>query len=47
MPPATPEAQARAQIDAQLVAAGWIVQDYLAVDFCAGPGIAMHANPLT
>ncbi len=29
----TPEALARQQIDAQLVAAGWIIQDYNAVEF--------------
>lgn len=45
MPP-TPEALARAQIDAQLVAAGWIIQDYKAVDFSAGRGVALREVPL-
>lgn len=38
MPDLTPEQRARQQIDAQLVACGWVVQDYKAVDFSAGPG---------
>ena len=42
----TPEALARQQIDAQLVAAGWIIQDYKAVDFSAGRGIALREVPL-
>ena len=42
----TPEALARQQIDAQLVAAGWVVQDYKAVDFSAGRGIALREVPL-
>ena len=46
MSDAKPEAQARAQIDAQLVAAGWIIQDYKAVDFSAGRGIALREVPL-
>lgn len=41
MPPA-PEAQARQQIDAQLVAAGWLLQDVKAVNLSAGPGIALR-----
>jgi type I restriction enzyme R subunit len=45
MPPA-PEALARQQIDAQLVAAGWMIQDYKAVDFSAGRGIALREVPL-
>ena len=45
MPPA-PEALARQQIDAQLVAAGWVIQDYKAVDFSAGCGIALREVPL-
>lgn len=48
MPP-TPEAQARQQIDAQLVAAGWLIQDVKAVNLSAGPGIALrevhHPSP--
>jgi len=42
----TPEAQAREQIDAQLLACGWVVQDYKAVDFSAGRGIALREVPL-
>jgi type I restriction enzyme, R subunit len=42
----TPEQIARQQIDAQLVAAGWIIQDYKAVDFSAGRGIALREVPL-
>lgn len=42
----TPEALARQQIDAQLVAAGWTIQDYKAVDFSAGRGIALREVPL-
>ena len=42
----TPEAEARQQIDAQLVAAGWIVQDYKAVNLSAGRGIALREVPL-
>lgn len=34
----TPEQQARQQIDAQLVAAGWVVQDYKAFNPSAGRG---------
>ncbi|MEZ0217539.1 MAG: DEAD/DEAH box helicase family protein, partial [Rariglobus sp.] len=37
---------ARQQIDAQLVAAGWIIQDYKAVDFSAGRGVALREVPL-
>ena len=43
----TPEQSARAQIDAQLVACGWLVQDYRTVDFSAGRGIALREVPLT
>ena len=39
--PETPEQKARRQIDAQLAASGWIVQDKMAIDFNAGPGIAV------
>ncbi len=42
----TPEAEARQQIDAQLAAAGWIVQDYKAVNLSAGRGIALREVPL-
>lgn len=43
----TPEQSARQQIDTQLVACGWIVQDYRAVDFTAGQGVALREVPLT
>jgi type I restriction enzyme R subunit len=46
MPDLTPEQRARSEIDAQLVAAGWIIQDYKAVDFSAGRGIALREVPL-
>ena len=42
----TPEAQARQQIDAMLIASGWVVQDFKAVDFSAGRGIALREVPL-
>ena len=42
----TPEQQARQQIDAQLVAAGWVVQDYKAFNPSAGRGIALREVPL-
>ena len=47
MPDLTPEQLARRQIDAQLAACGWVVQDYKAVDFSAGRGIALREVPLT
>jgi len=39
--PETPEQKARREIDAKLVASGWMVQDKTAIDFNAGPGIAV------
>jgi hypothetical protein len=42
----TPEQRARQQIDAQLVACGWIIQNYAAADFSAGRGIALREVPL-
>ncbi len=39
----TPEVLARESIDAQLAAAGWIVQAYKAADFTAGRGF--EENP--
>ena len=42
----TPEAAARQKIDEQLVACGWIVQNYKAVDLSAGRGIALREVPL-
>ena len=47
MPDLTPEQIARRQIDAQLAACGWVVQDYKSVDFSAGRGIALREVPLT
>jgi type I restriction enzyme R subunit len=41
-----PEAQARLVIDAQLQDAGWVVQDYKALDLSAGRGIAVREFPL-
>jgi type I restriction enzyme R subunit len=46
MPELAPEQRARQQIDAKLVAAGWIVQDYKALDFSAGRGLAVREVPL-
>jgi type I restriction enzyme, R subunit len=43
----TPEEFARENIDELLDAAGWIVQDYRALDFSAGAGIALREVPLT
>jgi type I restriction enzyme, R subunit len=42
----TPEQQARQQIDAKLVASGWIVQDYKSFNPSAGRGIALREVPL-
>ena len=41
-----PEQQARQEIDRQLVAAGWLVQDHKAMNLGAGPGIAVREFPL-
>lgn len=41
----TPERRARQQIDAQLVASGWVVQDYKSLDFAAGRGVALREVP--
>ncbi|MGE4179680.1 MAG: type I restriction-modification enzyme R subunit C-terminal domain-containing protein [Limisphaerales bacterium] len=43
----TPEEMARVQIDAQLAASGWVVQDYKTLDFTASRGIAVREVPLT
>jgi hypothetical protein len=43
----TPEAAARQEIDEQLVACGWHVQDLKNVDFSAGRGIALREVQLT
>jgi type I restriction enzyme R subunit len=42
----TPEQRARKQIDAQLAACGWAVQDYKQFDPTAGRGIALREAPL-
>ena len=42
----TPEKRARQEIDDQLTAAGWFVQNYKAVDFSVGRGIALREVPL-
>ena len=41
-----PEAAARQQIDAQLSAAGWVVQDYKQFNPSAARGIALREVPL-
>jgi type I restriction enzyme R subunit len=41
-----PEQRARQQIDDKLAASGWIVQDYKALDFSAGRGLAVREVPL-
>ena len=42
----TPEETARQQIDAMLIAAGWVIQDYKALNLAAGPGVAVREVPL-
>jgi type I restriction enzyme, R subunit len=42
----TPEQQARQEIDRQLAAAAWIVQDHKAMNLGAGPGVAVREFPL-
>ncbi len=42
----TPEQQAREEIDRQLQAAGWIVQDYRDIHITAGLGVAIREFPL-
>jgi type I restriction enzyme, R subunit len=42
----TPEQQARQNIDAQLLASGWLIQDYAKMDLSAGRGIAIREVPL-
>lgn len=41
-----PEAQARVTIDAMLKAAGWVIQDYRAMNLDAAAGIALREVPL-
>jgi type I restriction enzyme R subunit len=43
----TPEEKARQQIDAMLIASGWVIQDYKTADFSADRGIALREVPLT
>ena len=43
----TPEARARLQIDSMLQAAGWVIQDYRAIDLGASDGVAVREFPLT
>lgn len=45
MPMDTPEARARAKIDAMLTAAGWIVQSRADLNLHAGPGVAVREVP--
>jgi type I site-specific restriction endonuclease len=45
--PGAPEQKARAQIDAALTAAGWIVQDRDAMNLSAGRGVAVREFKLT
>lgn len=40
--PPHPEQLARQRIDAMLREAGWVIQDYRAVDFAAAPGVAVR-----
>jgi type I restriction enzyme, R subunit len=42
----TPEQKARANIDRQLTAAGWLVQDHKAMNLGAAPAIAVREFPL-
>ena len=42
----TPEELARIEIDRQLIACGWIVQDHKAMNIMAGPGVAVREFPL-
>ena len=44
---ATPEEKAREQIDRQLEAAGWVVQDVKGIDLTAGLGVAVREFPLS
>ena len=42
----TPEEKARQQIDAALLACGWAIQDYKALDLSVSRGIALREVPL-
>ena len=41
-----PEARARRDIDAELTAAGWVVQDYKGIALGAGRGVAVRESPM-
>lgn len=43
----TPEQLSRKQIDRQLEASGWLVQDYRQMNISAGVGVAVREFPLT
>ena len=43
----TPEEKARREIDRQLEACGWTVQDYRQMNISAGLGIAVREFPLS
>jgi type I restriction enzyme R subunit len=42
----TPEARARQNIDSQLTACGWVVQDRASMNLYAGRGVAVREFPL-
>ena len=44
--PETPEDRARREIDTDLAAAGWLVQDRDGIDLTAGRGIAVRGFPM-
>ena len=44
--PETPEQKARREIDADLTAAGWLVQDRDDLDLSAGRGVAVREFPM-
>ena len=44
---ATPEAEARIQIDRQLEAAGWVMHDYQQINLTASRGVAVREFPLS
>jgi type I restriction enzyme R subunit len=46
-PASSPEQKARAQIDAALVTAGWVIQDRDAMNLSAGRGVAVREFKLT
>jgi type I restriction enzyme R subunit len=42
----TPEEKARQEIDRQLAACGWLVQDHKSIHITAGLGVAVREFPL-